>query len=669
MRLLIRKNDELIENINLPDKDEFYLGRSKLNDVVLRDPYVSRKHGKIFFLAGQWFLEDLNSDNGIKIHSKKIQRELIYSGTRFQIGPFSIEIVSEVAKKASAPRKTKSSPNDLHAVDEFSELTPPIPIESATDEEGTRNTAFFEEDDSQKTRIEISTDEGGALSTSQQMKAFLEKQSGKKLKDAIESNLSDESEKTIASANDKVTPAEKKRRLVALDGKQRGQAIPLDKGEITIGSSDADVIIDEEENPSRATIQIKEDATLIVSDEVSRTLVDGKAVEKKELKNRDIVQIGDSRFEYLEGDELPSPHTLRVEKIRIPFAFLYHPFFDQWKRALFISFVVGTVLGVSAFVSLKKYRSAQADQDLVINPDTEIDLERERIFLFHLAQAEKLMRDQKFDEAEGRIKFVLDSAPQNSNAQKLLQKLNNLRAEEQERIRKLRLEIATKHTKIRELLEKGDRLVREKNFKEALKAYHAAKEIDPENIESRAALEHLEQVKEEEQRLGVAREKELTQIRRMFKQGMEDYESGKYTSAEKLMKQVIQDKDHPYYAPARNMLNEMKKNRGQRLSVQIQAAKSLVTEGDFQSAFKRFETLARAYPQNKEIKSEHDKVYAILENKAKEAFREGLTLLEIANDPASALDQFDKAMRLAPNEQSEYYKKSAQKVSEIRINP
>lgn len=48
------------------------LGREAINDVVLSDPEISRRHARLFVQDGQFFLEDLGSTNGTFINGRRV---------------------------------------------------------------------------------------------------------------------------------------------------------------------------------------------------------------------------------------------------------------------------------------------------------------------------------------------------------------------------------------------------------------------------------------------------------------------------------------------------------------------------------------------------------------------------------------------------------------------
>ena len=54
-------------------EDKISLGRDKQNDVVLKDPFISKNHLLIVKDEGTYFLEDLNSANGTYLNQEKVE--------------------------------------------------------------------------------------------------------------------------------------------------------------------------------------------------------------------------------------------------------------------------------------------------------------------------------------------------------------------------------------------------------------------------------------------------------------------------------------------------------------------------------------------------------------------------------------------------------------------
>lgn len=57
-----------------PLRDETRIGRNKNNDIVIKDPFVSSQHAKLFIEDERLFIEDLKSLNGTILNDKKLSK-------------------------------------------------------------------------------------------------------------------------------------------------------------------------------------------------------------------------------------------------------------------------------------------------------------------------------------------------------------------------------------------------------------------------------------------------------------------------------------------------------------------------------------------------------------------------------------------------------------------
>lgn len=53
--------------------DELTLGRSSSNNIVIKDPYISKNHFKIIKDEENFFIEDLKSSNGTFLNGEKLE--------------------------------------------------------------------------------------------------------------------------------------------------------------------------------------------------------------------------------------------------------------------------------------------------------------------------------------------------------------------------------------------------------------------------------------------------------------------------------------------------------------------------------------------------------------------------------------------------------------------
>jgi pSer/pThr/pTyr-binding forkhead associated (FHA) protein len=52
------------------------IGRSIASDIVLLDKMVSRQHAVIYYVKGQFYLEDIGSTNGTLLNGKKVESRI-----------------------------------------------------------------------------------------------------------------------------------------------------------------------------------------------------------------------------------------------------------------------------------------------------------------------------------------------------------------------------------------------------------------------------------------------------------------------------------------------------------------------------------------------------------------------------------------------------------------
>jgi len=105
----------------------FTLGRDPGNDIILRDPKVSRHHAEIVFERGFFVLHDLASANGTYVNGKRIRVAPLTHGARLRMGNtygrFSEELPTEsdAAPLAAAPSEPFDQPvpptEDLSSLD------------------------------------------------------------------------------------------------------------------------------------------------------------------------------------------------------------------------------------------------------------------------------------------------------------------------------------------------------------------------------------------------------------------------------------------------------------------------------------------------------------------------------------------------------------------------
>ncbi|MBO5793265.1 MAG: Flp pilus assembly complex ATPase component TadA [Lentisphaeria bacterium] len=120
MYLVIKGRTEPVRNLQLEaGRDLWLIGREPSCDVILSASQVSRRHARLIFDGGQFFIEDCGSALGTVIGNVQISaRESLSVGRRIRIGSYelflSVEKVSdepEPAEQKEPPRNNAASQN------------------------------------------------------------------------------------------------------------------------------------------------------------------------------------------------------------------------------------------------------------------------------------------------------------------------------------------------------------------------------------------------------------------------------------------------------------------------------------------------------------------------------------------------------------------------------
>lgn len=67
-------------------RDEMVMGRSRVCDVQIADPKVSRQHAMIRLYKGHYFLQDMESSRGTAVNQSRVDNHLLKQGDEIRIG-------------------------------------------------------------------------------------------------------------------------------------------------------------------------------------------------------------------------------------------------------------------------------------------------------------------------------------------------------------------------------------------------------------------------------------------------------------------------------------------------------------------------------------------------------------------------------------------------------
>jgi len=104
----------------------FTLGRDPGNDIILRDPKVSRHHAEIVFERGFFVMHDLASANGTYVNGKRVRVAPLTHGCKLRLGNtygrFSEELPTENDVPSAAAAEPFEQPMPEPVSQEFPDM-------------------------------------------------------------------------------------------------------------------------------------------------------------------------------------------------------------------------------------------------------------------------------------------------------------------------------------------------------------------------------------------------------------------------------------------------------------------------------------------------------------------------------------------------------------------
>lgn len=88
----------------------FTVGRDPGNDIILRDPKVSRHHAEIVFERGFFVLHDLASANGTYVNGKRVRVAPLTHGAKLRMGNSYGRFSEELPTETDEPRAEGEAP-------------------------------------------------------------------------------------------------------------------------------------------------------------------------------------------------------------------------------------------------------------------------------------------------------------------------------------------------------------------------------------------------------------------------------------------------------------------------------------------------------------------------------------------------------------------------------
>jgi len=396
-------------------------------------------------------------------------------------------------------------------------------------------------------------------------------------------------------------------RILHLDGPEAGTSIPLEDADVTLGKQEASI----ERSEGKYVLKSLE--------EITNTFVDGVPVRERELENHDIIQIGSGKYEFLQGTSRSRMEGSKVferqAKTRLsrPKSLwrILQPYLNDWR----VLAGIGTTLGLLVLLMIRPTPSPEPVVPQPSVPVQESEEEKTRLIRFQIDRASQLFIDKKYDEAEIRLNNLLQKlAPNNREAIMLLQKVDAARTIEE-----------------RSLVDRG--------------AISASK---------RNTLKTKNLPKKEQ----------LARLKKFYQKGIDRYDRGDYSTAETYLTEVANSKN-PNQKTAKRILKEIQKKQSKKLQQKLDEVEDLFNQED-PKALLEARSLAQKNPDSHEAIALFNKIQESYDAKAKKAYMDGITFLEVVEDKPAAMERFQEALRLSPDPNSRYYQKAKRKILELQ---
>ena len=100
-KVIVLLDDVVVKEVQLV-KEKTTIGRRPYNDIVIDNLAVSGEHAMVQTIAGNTFLEDLNSTNGTYLNGTPIKKQRLQNGDTFEIGKCKLKFLGDLATRAVA---------------------------------------------------------------------------------------------------------------------------------------------------------------------------------------------------------------------------------------------------------------------------------------------------------------------------------------------------------------------------------------------------------------------------------------------------------------------------------------------------------------------------------------------------------------------------------------
>ncbi|MBV70048.1 MAG: hypothetical protein CMH52_01740 [Myxococcales bacterium] len=126
--LVYQADDGSKQDIALDKKSKATIGRHPQCTLFVNQPSVSRRHARVWFETGAWYVEDLKSSNGTFVNNQRVEKESLNEGDEVRCGDFKVTfLVEEFTREVSDIIETPPAPRLVGTIDDLDPRPEPDP--------------------------------------------------------------------------------------------------------------------------------------------------------------------------------------------------------------------------------------------------------------------------------------------------------------------------------------------------------------------------------------------------------------------------------------------------------------------------------------------------------------------------------------------------------------
>ena len=101
--------DDIVPSILREFSSSFRIGRADTNDIAIKHEYVSRQHIEVSYSKGQWWVEDLQSSNGMYLEGQRVMKTPVGQLVKIRLGLAGPIVRLEMLKPAAVEVSVEST--------------------------------------------------------------------------------------------------------------------------------------------------------------------------------------------------------------------------------------------------------------------------------------------------------------------------------------------------------------------------------------------------------------------------------------------------------------------------------------------------------------------------------------------------------------------------------